>query len=66
MTDSVPRLFAVIKTVVEDMHGIAVDGLRRDNARDMQAVLASQLRMAVAAVDCHVGEIKRQLGEAHD
>ena len=36
----IPRLFADITALLEDMHGLAVEGQRRDNAPDMQSVAA--------------------------
>ena len=64
--EGVPNLFADIRSALEDMHGIAVEGQSRDNAPDMQRVLASQLRMSIVAVDGKMGEIKQRLGDAHD
>ena len=66
MTKGIPNLFADIKSALEEMHGIAVEGQRRDNAPDMQKVLVSQLRMTIVAVDGKMGEIKQRLGDAHD
>ena len=66
MMDCVPALFADIKSALEDMHGMAVEGQRRDNAADMQRVLVSQLRMTIVAVASKMGEIKQRLGDAHD
>lgn len=66
MTDGVPHLFAALKSMLEDMHGIAVEGQRRDNAPDMQRVLISQMRMAIVAVDGAAGEIKHRLGDGND
>ena len=66
MTVGIPKLFADIKSALEDMHGIAVEGQSRDNAPDMQRVLVSQLRMTIVAVDGKMGEIKQRLGDAHD
>ncbi|TXC68263.1 hypothetical protein FSZ31_11295 [Sphingorhabdus soli] len=62
MTDGVPHLFAAITSILEDMHGLAIEGQRLDNAPDMQRVLVSQMRMAIAAVDCTAGEITQQIG----
>lgn len=66
MTKGIPNLFADIKSALEEMHGIAVEGQRRDNAPDMQEVLVSQLRMTIVAVNDNIGEIKQRLGDAHD
>ena len=62
----VPNLFADIRTALEDMHGIAVEGQSRDNAPAMQRVFISQLRMIIVAVDGKMGEIRQRLGDAHD
>jgi len=66
MRDAIPRLFADLTAMLEDMHMIAVEGQRRNNAPDMQRVLASQLRMGVASLDTSLTKIKRRLGENHD
>lgn len=66
MTDIVPRLFADITAKLEDMHTIAVEGHRRDNALDMQRVLASQLRMEIASLDGLLTKLKRQLGDGYE
>ena len=59
-------MFAAVKAMLEDMHGIAVEGQRRDNAPDMQRVLISQLRTTAAAVEGRMDEIKSSLGDVHD
>ena len=66
MTDGIPHLFEALKSMLEDMHGLAVEGQRRDNAPDMQCVLISQMRMAIAAVDGKMGQMRERLGDAHD
>jgi hypothetical protein len=66
MKDAIPRLFADITAKLEDMHMIAVEGQRRDNAPDMHRVLACQLRKGVASLDTSLAKIKRRLGERHD
>lgn len=66
MKDAIPRLFADITAKLEDMHMIAVEGQRRDNAPDMHRVLACQLRMGVASLDTSLANIKRRLGDSHD
>lgn len=66
MRDAIPQLFADVTAKLEDMHMIAVEGQRRDNAPDMQRVLASQLRMGVASLDAFLATIKRRLGDDHD
>ena len=62
----IPSLFAEIKSFAEDLHVVAIEGQRLDNAPDMQRVLTSQLRMTMAAMRGKVGEIKCLLGDAHD
>lgn len=62
----IPSLFAEIKSFAEDLHGVAIEGQRLDNAPDMQRALTSQLRMTMAAMDGKMGDIKRLLGDAHD
>ena len=66
MRKGIPNLFADIKSALEDMHGIAVQGQSRDNAPDMNLVLISQLRTTIMAVDGKMGEIRQRLGDAHD
>ena len=66
MRDAIPRLFADITAKLEDIHMIAVEGQRRDNAPDMHRVLACQLRMGIASLDTSLAKIKRRLGEGHD
>ena len=66
MTKSIPHLFADATAKLEDAHAISIEGQRRDNPPDVQAILACHLRMAIAAMDGVVGEIKHRLGDAHD
>lgn len=66
MRPSVSRLFADLTAKLEDMHSIAVEGQSRHNSRDMQRVLACQLRMGIAALDGTVGKIKRRIGDHRD
>lgn len=63
---AIPSLFAEIKSFAEDLHSVAVEGQSCDNAPDMQRALTRQLRMTLAAMDGKMGDIKRQLGDAHD
>ena len=51
MTKTIPHVFADITAALEDLHSIAVEGQRADNAPDMQAVLALHLRAGLAALD---------------
>lgn len=66
MRDAIPRLFAGVTAKLEDMHMIAVEGQRRDNAPDMQRVLVCQLRTSIASLDLALAKIKRRLGTRHD
>ena len=63
---TVPHMFADLTAQAEDFHSLTVEGQRRDNSPDMQRAIASHLRMAMAAMDGIVGQIKHQLGDAHD
>lgn len=63
---AVPSLFAEATAKLEDAHAISVEGHRRDNAPDMQLVLACHLRQAIAAIEAITGQIRQQLGDAHD
>ena len=63
---TVPHMFAELTAQTEDFHSLTVEGQRRDNSPDMQRALACHLRMAIAAMDGIVGEIKHRLGDAHD
>lgn len=66
MMDDMPRAFADLTAKLEDAHAISVEGQRRDNSPDMQRAIASHLRMAIAAMDSIVAEMKHRLGEARD
>jgi hypothetical protein len=63
---AIPNLFAEATAKLEDAHAISVEGHRRDNAPDMQLILACHLRQAIAAIDAVVGQIRQQLGDARD
>lgn len=63
---TVPHMFAELTAQTEDFHSLTVEGQRRDNSPDMQRAIASHLRMAMAAMDGIVGQIKHQLGDALD
>ncbi len=66
MTKSITHLFAEATAKLEDAIAISVDGQRRDNPLELQCALASHLRMALAAMDGIVSQIKQRLGEPHD
>jgi hypothetical protein len=51
MMADLPRAFAEITCRIEDLHGIAVEGQRRDNAPDMHRALLFHLRSGVVALD---------------
>ena len=51
MTKSIPHLFADATAKLEDLHSLAVEGQRPDNAPDMQSVLIVHLRSGIAALD---------------
>lgn len=51
MKASIPRLFADVTAMLEDMHGISVEGHCCDNSPDMQRVLFFHLRSRLAALD---------------
>lgn len=63
---SVPHMFADATVKLEDAIAITVEGQRWDNTPDMQRAMACHLRMAVAAMDAIVAEIKHRLGDAND
>ena len=63
---TVPHMFAELTAQTEDFHSLTVEGQRRDNSPDMQRAIASHLRMAMAAMDGIVGQIKQRLGDTHD
>lgn len=46
----VPHIFADIASKLEDLHAIAVEGQRRDNAPDMQNVLNVNLHSGFVAL----------------
>lgn len=51
MSKSIPNLFADVTALLEDMHGIAVEGQRSDNPVEMQLALASSLRPGIVRLD---------------
>ena len=46
----IPRLFAEAAAKLEDLHGIAIEGQRADNALDLQSVLNVHLRDGLAGL----------------
>lgn len=61
MTCNVPRLFAELTAKLEDLHSVAIEGQRDDNAHDMQNVLNSHLRSGLTALDGTVRAISEAL-----
>lgn len=51
MNKSIPRLFADVTALLEDMHGVAVEGQRRDNPPEIQLALAASLRPGIIRLD---------------
>lgn len=51
MTKAIPHMFADVTAKLEDLHAIAVEGQRADNAPDMQAVLNIHLCDGLASLD---------------
>lgn len=62
MTKTIQHLFADVTAKLEDLHSVAVEGQRADNAPDMQNVLTVHLRDGLAALD----GILRAIGMALD
>ena len=50
MRKTIPHLFADVTAKLENLHAIAVEGQRSDNAPDMQDVLTVHLRSGLAAL----------------
>lgn len=61
---TIPHLFADVAAKLEDLHAIAVEGQRADNAHDMQSVLNFHLRDGLSAVGGTMRAIADAL-EAH-
>jgi hypothetical protein len=57
----VPRLFADLTAKLEDLHAVAIEGQRVDNAHDMQSVLNIHLRSGLASLDGTVRAITEAL-----
>lgn len=62
MSKSIPRLFAEVAGLLEDMHGVAVEGQRRDNPPEVQLALASSLRPGLVRLDKVLIEIGVTIG----
>lgn len=61
MRKVIPHLFGEATAMLEDLHAIAVEGQRSDNAADMQAVLISQLCSGIAALDASMQTMAKSL-----
>ena len=64
MTKAIPHMFADVTAKLEDLHAIAVEGQRADNAPDMHSVLNIHLRDGLAALDGTMREMAKAL-EGH-
>lgn len=60
----VQKLFADATMALEDLHIVAVEGQRRDNAPDTQLALARHLRAGIVGLDAIVLAIALNLGAA--
>lgn len=63
MSKSIPRLFAEVAALLEDMHAIAVEGQRRDNPPEAQLALAASLRPGAVRLDTALIAIGATVGE---
>lgn len=61
MTAPIPHLFAVIAARLEDLHAIAVEGQRDDNASDMQSALNAHLQSGLVALGGTVKAVTKAL-----
>jgi hypothetical protein len=51
MSAIIPHLFADVTAKLEDLHAVAVEGQRADNAPDMQSALNAHLRTGLGGVN---------------
>ncbi|OYY75723.1 MAG: hypothetical protein B7Y43_18355 [Sphingomonas sp. 28-62-20] len=51
MNKAIPHLFADATAKLEDLHAVAIEGQRANNAPDMQNVLTAHLRDGLVALD---------------
>lgn len=63
MSRSVARMFADATALLEDMHGVAVEGQRRDNPAELQLALASSLRIGLVRIDRVLIDIGGAIGD---
>ena len=58
---SIPRLFAELTAVIEDMHGIAVEGQAPHLSPDLRNMLLRSLNQSVARIELITSAIERRL-----
>lgn len=63
MSKSVARMFADVTALLEDMHGVAVEGQRRDNPAEVQLALASSVRSGLVRIDRVLIDIGVAIGD---
>jgi len=61
MTNVIPHMFAAVAAKLEDLHAVAVEGQRADNAPEMQSVLNTCLRDGLVVLDEAVLALARAL-----
>jgi hypothetical protein len=61
---SVPRLFADAMALLEDLHGLAVEGQARRQSHDICRALVQDLRIGVARLERITAAITDRLDEA--
>ena len=64
MKPDAAALFGDFRAILEDVHGIAVEGQRADNSADMEHVLATQLRGGIASLTTTLCRIRVALESA--
>lgn len=62
MSGAIPRLFADVSTLLEDLHGLAVEGLASDQPADIRRVLVRDLRCGIAQLDSLTIALALRLG----
>ncbi len=63
MTKSVRHLFADVTALIEDLHGVAVEGQAQGVSPDMARVLVGNLRSGIRRLDRAAQRIIAALGE---
>jgi hypothetical protein len=61
----IPHLFAEVTAKLEDLHAIAVEGQRADNAPDMQSVLNVHLQSGLVELNGAVRTMAKALEGTH-